>query len=62
MKNERKLAFSMCSHPPLVPTIGQENKPEPARTVGTCPVHNYSCPVRGFGVGSYPLCHRKESE
>lgn len=56
MKMKKKREFLMCGHPELFPTMWGQSKPEPARTIGECPVHNYSCPVCGFGVGSAPSC------
>lgn len=51
-----KVEFLMCGHPELIPTMWGEEKAEPARTIGSCPLHNYICPVCGFGVGSAPSC------
>jgi len=43
----------MCMHPELIPTQWNQKRPEPERVVGTC-IHNYSCPICGFGIGTYP--------
>lgn len=53
---EYKVEFIMCGHPELIPTMWGQEKPEAARTMGACPLHNYVCPVCGFGVGSAPDC------
>jgi len=44
--------FPMCGHPewPMFPP------PAPVRTVGTCPEHDYVCPLCGFGRGQLPPC------
>lgn len=34
---------------------------ERTESVGSCPVHSYSCPICGFGVGCAPLCCCPES-
>lgn len=57
VKVQEKKEFPMCNHPELVPTMWEQKKPKPARTIGECPVHNYVCPVCGFGVGSAPSCN-----
>ncbi len=49
--------FPMCGHPELFPTQWNQSKPEPCRTIGSCPNHNYTCPVCGWGVGQYPSCN-----
>jgi hypothetical protein len=43
--------FRMCSHPELL-----GNPLAPARTIGSCPDHDYTCPVCGFGRGQAPPC------
>ncbi|KKM70466.1 hypothetical protein LCGC14_1440480 [marine sediment metagenome] len=55
-KTQHKVEFPMCSHPELSPTMLGQEKPEPARSIGGCPVHNYTCPICGFGVGCAPSC------
>lgn len=56
---ENKVEFPMCGHPELYPTMWGQEKPEPARTIGICPIHDYTCPVCGFGAGCYPSCDCK---
>ena len=51
-----KVKFPICYHPELLPTMWGQEKPEPAQTIGECPIHNYTCPICGFGVGSDPSC------
>ena len=51
-----KIELPMCNHPELYPTMWDQPKPEPARTIGSCPLHDYICPVCGFGVGCAPSC------
>ncbi len=51
-----KVKFSMCGHPELCPTQWGQRKPEPVQTIGTCPLHDYTCPVCGFGAGCAPSC------
>ena len=48
--------FPLCYHPELYPSQWEQKKPKPCRTVGSCPVHNYICPICGLGVDSYPEC------
>ena len=55
-----KVDFIMCGHPELIPTMWGQEKPELTRTVGQCPIHNYTCPICGFGVGSAPNCECPE--
>ena len=55
-----RVPFPMCSHPELMPNMWNQPKPEPARTVGSCPIHDYGCPVCGFGVGCDPPCNCAE--
>ena len=52
-----KIEFPICGHPELMPNAWNQSKPEACRTVGRCPVHDYTCPVCGFGVGSSPSCN-----
>jgi len=42
-----------CNHPELFPTQWGQQKPEPCEMVGCCE-KNQSCPVCGWGFGSYP--------
>ncbi len=58
LRPRRKYAveFQMCGHPELIPTMWDQPKPEAAQTIGECPVHNYSCPLCGFGAGCAPSC------
>ena len=62
LKPEKKYAveFPMCGHPELVPTMWGQQKPEATRSIGECPIHNYTCPVCGFGAGCAPSCNCKE--
>ena len=60
MDKKYKVEFLMCGHPELRPTGWNRPKPEAVRTVGGCPIHNYTCPVCGFGVGSSPRCDCSE--
>ena len=53
---KQKIEFTMCNHPELRPMNWDEPKPEPVRTVGNCPIHDYVCPLCGFGVGCHPGC------
>ena len=55
-KIKHKTEFIMCGHPELIPMMWGQEKPEPTRTIGRCPIHNYICPTCGFGVGSFPDC------
>ena len=55
-KGGQKVEFSICGHPELYPTMWGQEKPEPARSVGGCPVHDYVCPVCGYGAGQSPSC------
>ena len=49
-----------CSHPNLIPTQWNQQRPEPCEMVGCCE-KNQSCPVCGFGFGTYPCdCIRKK--
>ncbi len=56
-----RLQFPMCGHPELIPICWNQPKPEPCQTIGTCPVHDYACPVCGVGVGCAPPCDCLES-
>ncbi|MBA7626617.1 hypothetical protein ES703_34071 [subsurface metagenome] len=51
-----KVDFPMCSHPELWPTMFEQPKPGPVRTIGRCPLHDYTCPLCGFGIGCAPSC------
>lgn len=51
--SERKPEFMMCNHS-VLPSLYWGT--EPTRTIGSCPVHSYSCPKCGFGVGCAPPC------
>ena len=53
-KTKYQVEFPMCGHPELLPTRWNQPRPEPARTIGSCPVHNHTCPICGFGRGQYP--------
>lgn len=55
-KKKERVEFPMCSHPELIPTQWDQPRPEPARTIGGCPVHDYICPICGFGVSCAPSC------
>lgn len=55
-KESHTVEFPMCYHPELMPTGWNQPRPEPARSIGECPIHNYICPVCGFGAGSLPSC------
>lgn len=58
-KEKRK---HFCSHPLLHPTMWDQPRPEPVEMVGCCD-SNQTCPVCGFGWGSYPCeCMRKRQE
>lgn len=59
-KKTFKVEFPMCGHLELWPTGWNQSKPEVARTIGSCPLHNYSCPVCSFGIGSFPSCDCEE--
>jgi hypothetical protein len=52
----------MCNHPALFPTAWNQPRPEPAEMVYDCECgENYSCPVCGWGAGTYPCsCMRRE--
>ncbi len=51
----------MCHHPELAPTQWDQPRPEPCRMTVACKCgENQSCPVCGWGHGSYPCsCTRK---
>ncbi len=55
-RKKYEVDFIMCGHPELMPTMWGQGKPEPVRTIGECPIHNYICPTCGFGAGSAPSC------
>jgi len=57
------VVLPMCSHPELVPTRWNQPRPEPCRMVAHCECgENASCPVCGFGHGSYPCkCHKQNA-
>ncbi len=44
--------FPICGHPEWPSFM----KPKPCPTRGLCPIHNYSCPVCGFGASTFPPC------
>ena len=43
----------VCNHPGILPITWNQPRPEPCKVVGSC-IHNYSCPVCGFGIGCDP--------
>ena len=52
----------MCGHPELRPTNWNQPKSPPAEMTGRCE-HNQTCPVCGFGWGSWPCpCDVKAAE
>ena len=55
-ENKYKVEFPLCYHPELMSSYLDQPRPEPTRTIGNCPIHNYVCPVCGFGRGSAPEC------
>ena len=57
------LVLPMCHHPELIPTQWKQPRPEPCRMVAHCECgENHSCPVCGYGAGSYPCaCQRKQN-
>ena len=57
-------AFPMCYHPELAYRylIRGMGLSIPTKTIGSCPEHNYICPVCGFGRGSLPPCHCNDKE
>jgi hypothetical protein len=59
-KKDYKIEFCMCGHPELIPTQWNQPKPEPCQTIGSCPTHDYTCPICGFGVGCVPPCNCEE--
>lgn len=59
-RKDYKVEFLMCGHPELFPTMWDQPKPEPTRTIGICPIHDYTCPTCGFGVGCAPSCDCSE--
>ena len=51
----------MCYHPELFPTTWDQPKPEPAEMIYLCDCgENYSCPICGWGAGSYPCSCMRE--
>lgn len=55
-----KVEFPMCGHPELIPTQWNQPRPEPTRTIGDCPIHDYICPICGYGKGQSPRCECPE--
>ena len=55
-----KVEFPMCSHPEMIPTQWNQSKSKPCRTIGSCPIHNYICPICGYGRGQYSNCNCEE--
>jgi len=43
----------VCYHPNLMPTLWDQPRPPPTKVIGSSK-NNYSCPVCGFGAGTYP--------
>ena len=50
-----KKEFPMCYHNEWLRGM------PPVRTIGTCPVHDYICPLCGDGVGCSPSCSCPDS-
>ena len=57
------LVLPMCHHPELIPTQWNQPRPQPCRMVAHCECgENHSCPVCGYGAGSYPCaCRRRQN-
>jgi len=53
----------ICSHPELIPNQWEQKRPEPSEMISCGCGANVSCPVCGYGWGTYPHtdeeCHKR---
>ena len=56
-----KILKQICYHPEIRPMDWNQPKPKPAEMIFTCECgQNASCPVCGWGQGTYPCeCYRE---
>ena len=60
----KKIEAETCYHPELFPTDWDQKKPAPCKMVVMCECgERQSCPICGWGKGSYPCsCMRERRE
>ena len=58
---DRRVKPDVCHHPEVRPTGWNQSRPEPCEMVQTCECGKIqSCPVCGWGKGSWPCgCHKE---
>ena len=59
-RSAEKMKPIMCYHPNLVPTQWNQSKPKPCKVITCRCGENQSCPICGWGQGSWPCNCMKE--